>query len=82
MQIYIEKTSGKYFLLIEGRSRKKALMVSPEGEVKILDFERLEYMPVLALNINIVSELLTETQLRVYYEHNQAEKFSNYVASF
>ncbi len=72
MQIYTEKASGKYFLLIEGRSGKKALMISPEGEVKILDFERLEYMPVLGLNINIASELLTKTQLRAYYEHNQA----------
>jgi hypothetical protein len=72
MQIYTEKTSGKYFLLVEGRKGERALMVGPEGEEKILDFEQLDYMPVLALNVNIVSELLTENQLRVYYERNKA----------
>lgn len=67
MQIYTEKASGEHFLVIEGRRGGKALMVSPEGEVKTLELERLDYMPVLGLKINIAAELLTATQLRAYY---------------
>lgn len=43
-------------------------MVSPEGEVKTVELERLEHMLVLGLKKNIVVELLTENQLRIYHE--------------
>ncbi len=67
MEIFKEKATGKHFLLIERRKGRKALMVSPEGKVEILELEHLDYMSVLGLKINVASELLTNVQLKIFY---------------
>ena len=74
MQIYRDTISEKLFLLITGKRGGKALMVSPEGEVKTLQLERLDYMSVLGLKGLVAAELLTETQIKIYYEYTKDQQ--------
>ena len=69
MEIFKNKTSGKYFIGIDDEDGETALMITPIGAVKKLElllFVNLENSDPERL---LADELITETQFEKYGEY-------------
>ena len=69
MEIFKNKTSGKYFVGIDGEDDETALMISPIGAVKKLELHLFLHLGTSDPESLLADELITEKQFEKYGEY-------------
>ena len=69
MEIFKNKTSGKYFIGIDGEDGETALMITPLGTVKTLELHLFVHLETSDPESLLADELITETQFEKYGEY-------------
>jgi hypothetical protein len=69
MEIFKNKTSGRYFIGIDAENGETALMITPIGAVKNLELHLFEYLETGDPEGLLADELITETQFEKYREY-------------
>jgi len=69
MEIFKNKTSGKYFIGIDDEDGETALMITPIGEVKTLELHLFVHLETSNPESLLADELITETQFEKYGEY-------------
>ncbi len=69
MEIFKNKTSGKYFVGIDGEDDETALMISPIGAVKKLELHLFLHLGTSDPESLLADELITETQFEKYGQY-------------
>jgi len=69
MEIFKNKTSGKYFIGIDGEDGETALMITPIGAVKKLELHLFVHLETSDPESLLADELITETQFEKYGEY-------------
>ncbi len=69
MEIFKNKTSGKYFIGINGEDDETALMITPIGAVKKLELHLFVYLETSDPESLLADELITEIQFEKYREY-------------
>ncbi len=69
MEIFKNKTSGKYFIGIDDEDGETALMITPIGEVKTLELHLFLHLETSNPESLLADELITETQFEKYGEY-------------
>ena len=71
MEIVRNKASGKYFILITDYENGTGLMVTPQGELKRLEFHLFDSTETMDLGRGLDIGLLTADQVGKYNEYNK-----------
>lgn len=69
MEIFKNKTSGKYFVGIDGEDGETALMITPTGAVKKLELHLFLHLETNDPESLLADELITETQFEKYGQY-------------
>jgi hypothetical protein len=69
MEIFKNKTSGKYFIGIDDEDGETALMITPIGVVKKLELFLFVNLETSDPDSLLADELITETQFEKYGEY-------------
>lgn len=69
MEIFKNKTSGKYFIGLDGEDGETALMITPLGAVKTLELHLFVHLETSDPESLLADELITETQFEKYEEY-------------
>jgi len=69
MEIFKNKTSGKYFIGIDGEDGETPLMITPIGTVKKLELHLFVNLETSDPESLLADELITETQFEKYGEY-------------
>jgi hypothetical protein len=69
MEIFKNKTSGKYFIGIDDEDGETAFMITPIGAVKKLELHLFVYLETNDPESLLADELITETQFEKYGEY-------------
>ncbi len=69
MEIFKNKTSGKYFIGIDDEDDETALMITPIGAVKKLELHLFLHLETNDPESLLADELITETQFEKYGEY-------------
>lgn len=69
MEIFINKTSGNYFIGIGENEGQTALMITPIGTVKILELHLFEHLETSDIESLLADGLITEIQFEKYREY-------------
>ena len=69
MEIFKNKTSGKYFIGIDDDDGEAALMITPIGAVKKLELNLFLYLETNDPESLLADELITEIQFEKYGEY-------------
>ena len=69
MEIFKNKTSGKYFIGLDGEDGKTALMITPLGAVKTLELHLFVHLATSDPESLLADELITEAQFEKYGEY-------------
>jgi len=69
MEIFKNKTSGKYFIGLDYKDDETALMITPQGEVKRLELHLFEYLETIDSQILLDDQLIAQTQLEKYEQY-------------
>ena len=69
MEIFKNKTSGKYFIGIDNEDSETALMITPIGAVKKLELHLFVNLETSDPESLLADELITETQFEKYGEY-------------
>jgi hypothetical protein len=69
MEIFKNKTSGKYFIGIDDEDGETAFMITPIGEVKTLELHLFVHLETSDPESLLADELITETQFEKYGEY-------------
>ncbi len=71
MDIYRNKSSGKYFIHIENIGNSKALFISPDGKIKPLELFLFDDQVMDDDEDHLLYQsLITKQQLKKYYEYH------------
>ena len=73
MEIFKNKTSGKYFIGLDGEDGETALMITPIGAVKKLELHLFVYLETSDPESLLADELITETQFEKYRKHQDTQ---------
>ncbi len=72
MEIYQNKSSGKYFVYIENIGLSKALFISPNGKIKPLELSLFDDEVMDDDEYYLFFEkLITNQQFKKYYEYHE-----------
>ncbi len=69
MEMFKNKTSGKYFISLDGENGETALMITPLGAVKKLELHLFVHLETSDPESLLADELITETQFEKYGEY-------------
>ncbi len=69
MEIFKNKTSGKYFIGLDDEDGETALMITPLGAVKTLELHLFVHLETSDPESLLADELITETQYEKYGEY-------------
>lgn len=69
MEIFKNKTSGKYFIGLDKEDGETALMITPRGAVKTLELHLFMHFETSDPDSLLADELITETQFEKYGEY-------------
>ena len=69
MEIFKNKTSGKYFIGLDSENGETALMITPLGAVKTLELNLFVHLETSDPESLLADELITETQFEKYGEY-------------
>ena len=69
MEIFKNKTSGKYFIGLDDEDGETALMITPLGAVKTLELHLFVHLETGDIESLLADELITETQFEKYRKH-------------
>ena len=69
MEIFKNKTSGKYFIGLDDEDGETALMITPLGAVKTLELHLFVHLETSDIESLLADELITETQFEKYRKH-------------
>ncbi len=71
MDIYINKSSGKCFIIVEELDKETALFITPLGEIKPLLLQFFEKKVNMEIEHLISKKLITEAQAKRYYKYHE-----------
>jgi len=69
LDIFKNKTSGKYFIGLDDEDGKTALMITPLGAVKSLELHLFVHLETSDIESLLADELITEIQFEKYREY-------------
>ncbi len=69
MEIFKNKTSGKYFIGLDDEDGETALMITPIGAVEKRELHLFVHLETSDPESLLADELITETQLEKYGEY-------------
>ena len=69
MEIFKNKTSGKYFIGIDDEDGETAFIITPIGEVKTLELHLFVHLETSDPESLLADELISETQFEKYGEY-------------
>ena len=69
MNIFKNKTSGKFFIGLDYKDDKTAHMITPQGAVKSLELHLFEHLETIDPERLLADQLITDTQLEKYAQY-------------
>ncbi|MBC8463766.1 MAG: hypothetical protein H8D61_02190 [Deltaproteobacteria bacterium] len=69
LDIFKNKTSGKYFIGLDDEDGETAFMITPLGAVKSLELHLFEHLETSDPESLLADELITEIQFEKYREY-------------
>ncbi|MBU1399410.1 MAG: hypothetical protein KKH85_11055 [Proteobacteria bacterium] len=69
MELVKNKASGKHFIIINDNENGTGLMVTPQGEVKVLELQLFDHVEVIDPECALVNRRLTVEQIDKYKEY-------------
>lgn len=63
MEIVKNKASGKHFIIINDHENGMGLMITPQGEVKVLELQLFDHVEVIDPEGTLVDRRLTADQI-------------------